>query len=85
MQGSTAPRLSGSVVYPASPIHNFCEEPRKAANGLLSITQDTYTYDFATGKPLSKTDGNGHTTGWERDKLGRVTKEILPDGAVRLT
>lgn len=50
----------------------------------LGHTQTT-SYDEILGVPVSTTDPNGLVTRWEHDSLGRVTKEIRPDGTVTVT
>jgi RHS repeat-associated protein len=39
-----------------------------------------YGYD-ENGRLVSLTDGNGHTTRWERDLQGRAIAKVMPDGA----
>ncbi|MEA4896101.1 MAG: hypothetical protein VB064_12710, partial [Oscillospiraceae bacterium] len=51
----------------------------------VKLKSSTATYDFYTGKALTSTDGNGNTTSYEYDVLGRVVKELLPDGHSRTT
>jgi len=53
------------------------------ANGLASDISYSYRYDFSTGNIISETDAMGNTTRMEYDRLGRLTREILPDQAAR--
>ena len=55
----------------------------ETADGSQSSTTTQYTYDAATGQVLTQTDGNGNTTSYRYDTLGRVLRETLPDGASR--
>jgi RHS repeat-associated protein len=45
--------------------------------GSSNITQ-SYTYSSSTGYMLSETDGNGHTTSYSYDNIGRTTEVTYP-------
>lgn len=41
--------------------------------------QESFTYDYATGKPTRKIDKNGNTWEWRYDGFGRAIEERVPD------
>jgi RHS repeat-associated protein len=70
-------------LYPTSVLYAQAGSPGSA--NLVALKSFTYTYDFYTGKTLKVKDGNGNTTSYTYDALGRVLKETLPDGLFRTT
>jgi RHS repeat-associated protein len=48
-----------------------------SSSGTQNVTQ-SYTYSSSTGYRLSSTDGNGYTTSYSYDNLGRVTSISYP-------
>lgn len=52
-------------------------------DGRLGNVSEDFVYDPATGWLTARRDPNGNVTTFQRDLLGRVTKEGLPTGEIR--
>ncbi|MFE5321462.1 polymorphic toxin-type HINT domain-containing protein [Paenibacillus sp. NPDC056579] len=51
--------------------------------GNRSSAVNDFSYNSSTGQLTQSIDGNRHTTNYEYDKLGRITKVIFPDTNVK--
>jgi len=81
------PGVWATTLYEYSPQYNYAyltatvaKAVQDADGGTKNIRQE-YTYDFNTGNMLTATDGNGNTTKYKYDNIGRVTKMTAADGA----
>ncbi|MBN3526633.1 Hint domain-containing protein [Paenibacillus apiarius] len=52
----------------------------KNVDGSNEVVESSMDYIPETGLPTKFTDGNGNSTSYTYDKLGRITAEINPDG-----
>ncbi len=48
------------------------------ADGHTRDIKQGYSYDFSTGNKLTETDGNNQKVAYSYDKLGRITRKVLP-------
>jgi RHS repeat-associated protein len=67
---------STTYQYSSTYGHAYLTNQSTVVNGKTIST--TYTYNFATGWMTSQTDGNGQTTSYTYDNLGRETSVTYP-------
>ena len=76
---STTDPLSHTINFEYDDDFNYAYLTRTHASVGGVTHQTTYDYNFATGDIISQTDGEGNTTYYTYDILGRITELEYPD------
>jgi RHS repeat-associated protein len=74
--------ITSTALTRAISTSNFTDAAYRYASSITNAASQatSYTYDPATGLPLTATDANGLTTVYAYDGFGRKTRISLPDG-----